>query len=72
MDEEWYVDMIIGHAWQGRRIWFNVQWSLGDTTWELYEHCKDLMALDEYLALHHVLDWQKLAHHRGEGRPSCK
>ena len=67
-DEEWYVDAIIGHAWQGRRIRFNVQWSLRDTTWEPYEHCKDLAALDEYLALHHVTDWKKLARNTGEGR----
>lgn len=67
-DEEWYVDAIIGHAWQGRRIKFNVQWSLGDTTWEPYEHCKDLAALDDYLALHNVSDWRKLARHNGKGR----
>jgi len=67
-DEEWYVDAIIGHAWQGWKIKFNVQWSLGDTTWEPYEHCKDLIALDEYLALHHVMDWRKLARHTGKGR----
>jgi len=67
-DEEWYVDAIIGHTWQGRKIRFNVQWSLGDTTWEPYEHCKDLVALDEYLALHDVSDWRKLARHAGHGR----
>ena len=65
-DEEWYVDAIIGHAWQGRRIKFHIQWSLGDTTWEPYEHCKDLVALDDYLALHNVSDWRKLAR-RGKG-----
>ena len=67
-DEEWYVDAIVGHAWQGRKIRFNVQWSLGDTTWEPYEHCKDLMALDEYLALHRVSDWKKLARRAGKGK----
>ena len=67
-DEEWYVDAIVGHAWQGRRIKFNVQWSLGDTTWEPYEHCKDLAALDDYLDLHHVSDWRQLARHDGKGR----
>ena len=67
-DEEWYVDAIIGHAWQGRKIRFNVQWSLGDTTWEPYEHCKELATLDEYLALHHVTDWRRLARNTGEGR----
>ena len=66
-DEEWYVDAIVGHTWQGRRIKFNVQWSLGDTTWEPYEHCKDLVALDDYLALHDVSDWRRLARH-GDGK----
>ena len=60
-DEEWYIDAIIGHAWQGKRIRFHIQWLLGDTTWEPYEHCKDLAALDDYLALHNVSDWRKLA-----------
>ena len=67
-DEEWYVDAIVGHAWQGKKVRFNVQWSLGDTTWEPYEHCKDLAALDDYLALHNVSDWRKLARHIGKGR----
>ena len=66
-DEEWYVDAIVGHAWQGKKVRFNVQWSLGDTTWEPYEHCKDLAALDDYLALHNVSDWRKLARHIGKG-----
>ena len=65
-EDEWYVDAIVGHAWQGRKIKFNVQWSLGDTTWEPYDHCKDLVALDEYLALHCVSDWRKLARHTGK------
>lgn len=65
-EDEWYVDAIVGHAWQGRKIKFNVQWSLGDTTWEPYDHCKDLVALDEYLALHRVSDWRKLARHTGK------
>ena len=67
-DEEWYVDAIVGHTWQGKKIKFNVQWSLGDTTWEPYEHCKDLAALDDYLALHNVSDWRNLARHTGKGR----
>ena len=66
-DEEWYVDAIIGHTWEGRKIKFHVKWSLGDTTWEPYEHCKDLIALDEHLALRHVSDWQKLSWHGKKG-----
>ena len=37
-DNKWLVD-------------FLVQWNLGDTTWEPYSECKDLMALDRYLEL---------------------
>jgi len=33
-DKEWYIDVIVGHAWQGRKIWFNVQWLLGEMTWK--------------------------------------
>ena len=62
-DEEWYVDAIIGHTWQGNKIRFHVQWSLGDMTWEPYDHCKELLALDKYLVLHNVDDWRKLARH---------
>ena len=62
-DEEWYIDAIIGHTWQGNKIRFHVQWSLGDMTWEPYDHCKELLVLDEYLALHNVDDWWKLACH---------
>ena len=63
-DEEWFVDAIIGHAWKGRKIEFNIQWSLGDTTWEPYEHCKDLAALDDYLKLYGVADWCSLPRRR--------
>jgi len=58
------VDAIIGHAWKGRKIEFNIQWSLGDTTWEPYEHCKDLAALDDYLKLYGVADWCSLPRRR--------
>jgi len=63
-DEEWFVDAIIGHTWKGRKIEFNIQWSLGDTTWEPYEHCKDLAALDDYLRLYGVTDWRALPRRR--------
>ena len=67
-DEEWFVDSLIGHAWKGRKIEFNVQWSLGDTTWEPYKHCKDLAALDDYLKLHGVADWRALPRKRRAAR----
>ena len=50
-DNEWLVDDIIAHKWEGNIISFLVQWNLGDTTWELYTECKELMALDRYLEL---------------------
>jgi hypothetical protein len=45
-DEEWLVDDIVAHQWEGTKVSFLVQWNLGDTTWELYTKCKDLKALD--------------------------
>ena len=50
-DNEWLVDDIITHKWEGNNISFLVQWNLGDTTWELYTKCKELVALDGYLEL---------------------
>ena len=50
-DSEWLVDEIIAHQWKGTKVSFLVQWNLGDTTWEPYSECKDLMALDRYLEL---------------------
>ena len=45
-DNEWLVDDIIAHKWEENNISFLVQWNLGDTTWEPYAKCKELMALD--------------------------
>jgi hypothetical protein len=45
-DNEWLVDDIIAHQWKGKQVSFLVQWNLGDTTWESYSTCKDLLALD--------------------------
>jgi hypothetical protein len=57
-DQEWFVDKIMGHQWhKGSRLQnlkFEVRWSLGDTTWETYESCKDLEALDHYLEVHGI------------------
>jgi len=39
-DEEWLVDNILAHRWEGNKISFLVQWNLGDTTWEPYNECK--------------------------------
>ncbi len=46
---EWFVDEIVGHRWDGRHLEFDVWWSLGDTTWEPHNNCKELAALDRYL-----------------------
>ncbi|SJL16373.1 uncharacterized protein ARMOST_19895 [Armillaria ostoyae] len=49
-DTEWFVDEILGHRWDGgERLEFQVCWSMGDTTWEPLDNCKDLVALDRYL-----------------------
>ncbi|KAI0070792.1 hypothetical protein K474DRAFT_1577354, partial [Panus rudis PR-1116 ss-1] len=59
-DREWLVDSIIGHQWNGNKILFHVQWNLGDTTWELLEHCNELKALDDYLDLQGISPWKQL------------
>ena len=50
-DSEWFVEEILGHRWDGKRLELKVHWSLGDTTWEPYASCKELSALDKYLEL---------------------
>jgi hypothetical protein len=46
-DQEWFVEDLLGHRWtKDKSLEFKVRWSLGDTTWELLEACKDLVALD--------------------------
>ena len=53
-DAEWFVDELLGHRWDGKKLQFQVRWSLGDTTWETLASCKDLEALDRYLELQGV------------------
>src|ERR1700726_822976 len=60
-DAEWYMDEIVGHRWHGRRIEFQVRWSLGDTTWENLATCDELEALDKYLEVMGITDWRELA-----------
>ncbi|KAJ3005111.1 hypothetical protein NUW54_g4491 [Trametes sanguinea] len=48
---EWMVDEIIGHEWNRATSRFHVRWTLGDHTWEPYEHCRDLAAIDDYCRL---------------------
>lgn len=51
-DAEWFVDEILGHRRDGQgKLEFEVRWSLGDTTWEPHQNCKELEALDRYLEL---------------------
>ncbi|KAL7278559.1 hypothetical protein ACG7TL_007558 [Trametes sanguinea] len=57
---EWMVDEIIGHEWNGATCRFHVRWTLGDHTWEPYEHCRDLAALDDYCRLMGQLQQQQL------------
>lgn len=58
--EEWLVDEITGHRWDGGKIEFEVRWNLGDSTWEPYDHVRKLVALDEYLALQGAKSWKAL------------
>jgi hypothetical protein len=63
-DAEWHVDEILAHRWNGTRekdLEYLVQWTLGDTTWEPHENCKELQALDEYLQLRGVTQPRQLS-----------
>ena len=59
-DNEWLVDEILAHRWEGNKVSFLLQWNLGDTTWEPYPECKELAALDRYLELLGIDDWKSL------------
>jgi len=48
------VDELLGHRWKGRNLEFEVRWSLGNTTWEPFENCEELEALDRYLEIQGV------------------
>jgi len=50
-EHKWFVDKLFGHHWKGKNLEFEVRWSLGDTTWELFENCEELEALDRYLEI---------------------
>src|SRR5262245_33888338 len=49
--------------WKRNKLEFLVRWNLGDTTWEPYEGCKELEALDKYLELQGLNEdeWKKLS-----------
>ncbi|KIJ43688.1 hypothetical protein M422DRAFT_252930 [Sphaerobolus stellatus SS14] len=50
-EQEWFVEVIIGHEWANEGLQFRVQWTLGDVTWEPLSGVKELEALDRYLEL---------------------
>ena len=54
------VRSISAHRWIGRTIEFEVNWDDGDVTWEPYQTCRNLRALDEYCILQNVRDWKDL------------
>ena len=63
----WLVDDIVGHQWNGEEVVFQVQWNLGETTWEPLEECQRLQAFRRYLELMDVARWQDLPR-RGSDR----
>jgi hypothetical protein len=58
---EWLVDSIVDQ-FTNNSIQFDVLWDMGETTCEPLSHCKDLLALDNYLELHGVMRWRDLPH----------
>lgn len=56
------VAKILRHKWSRNKcnLWFEVQWQLGDHTWESYTSCKRLRALDEYFETCGVTDRSEL------------
>jgi hypothetical protein len=50
-DQEWLVDKIVDHMWDTDHLLFQIHWNMGDSTWESFETCRDLQALNDYLHL---------------------
>jgi hypothetical protein len=46
LKQEWVVDEIVNHQWDGSHLCLQVQWSTGDTTWERLANCQELEVLD--------------------------
>ena len=67
-NEEWLVDEIVGHKFTGKSIEFNIRWTAGDHTWELYQTVMDLEALDQYYALMGMTQWQSLANRANDSK----
>jgi hypothetical protein len=62
-DKEWLVNEIIVHRRiNSKELEFQVQWTLGDVTWEPMSACKELEALDNYLELRGVSKLCDLPH----------
>lgn len=60
-DAEEFVDSIRAHVWKGKKVFFEVWWSLGDVTLEPYDTVKKLKSLDDYFATQSVSRWQDLS-----------
>ncbi len=59
-DAEFFVEGIEDHEWRRTKIWFHVWWTSGNEMFKPLKEVKDLKALDEYLKLKGVKDWEDL------------
>ena len=51
LDQEWFIDKIVGHVWCNNSLFLFVQWTAGGVTPELLSGVEDTEALDRYLEL---------------------
>ncbi|TFK79063.1 hypothetical protein K466DRAFT_473700, partial [Polyporus arcularius HHB13444] len=59
-EQEFLVDDIVAHQWNGNTVQYLVQWDDGDLTWEGWNTVKDLEAIDRYFELQGVTTWKQL------------
>ena len=59
-EQEWFIDKILAHKWTNNTLELQVEWTLGDITWEHIDSCKKLDGLDIYLELRGVTHPQDL------------
>ncbi|KNZ72249.1 hypothetical protein J132_04040 [Termitomyces sp. J132] len=53
-NQEWFVNDLLSHCWDGVNLKFEVCWSLENTTLESLATCKNLKALNRYLELQSI------------------
>ena len=64
LDQEWFINEIVGHEWRDNSLFLFVQWTAGGVTPEPLSGVEDTEALDRYLELMGVATPRRLPRRR--------